>query len=128
MIIRQFENKERRSNFEYSEKIPVRKSCWFVVRAIAINPSNPQRGEFMVHSNPVYVDVEGKPAMVAESVIWELDKIDDLIKWANRDAHFDKPADKQETLEIYNKAKAYYENLLSQCSPVSHPAIVEGKK
>ena len=117
MIIRDFRNKERRSNFEYSEKIPVRRSCWFVVRATAINPSNPQRGDFMVHSNPVYVDVEGKPAIVAESVIWWLDKIDDLTNWVNRDAIFDKPADKKQTLEIYNKGKAYYEKLLSQCSP-----------
>ena len=115
MIIRDYHNKERRSNFEHTEKIPVRRSCWFVVRAIAFDPSNPLRGEFLVHSNPVYVDVEGKPALVAESVVYWLDRIDDLINWANRDAIFDRPEDKKQTLEIYNKAKTCYENLLAKC-------------
>ena len=115
MIIRDYHNKERRSNFEHTEKIPVRRSCWFVVRAIAFDSSNPLRGEFLVHSNPVYVDVEGKPALVAESVIWWIDKIDELIDWTNRDAIFDRPEDKKQTLEIYNKAKTCYENLLAKC-------------
>ncbi len=115
MIIRDYRNKQRRSNFEHTEKIPVRRSCWFVVRAIAFDPSNPLRGEFLVHSNPVYVDVEGKPALVAESVIWWLDKIDELIDWTNRDAIFDRPEDKQQALEIYNQGKAFYENLLAKC-------------
>ncbi len=115
MIIRDFSNKDRRSNFEYTEKIPVRRSCWFVVRAIAFDPSNPLRGPFLVHSNPVYVDVEGKPTLVAESAVYWLDRIDELIDWANRDAIFDRPEDKKQTLEIYNKAKTYYENLLAKC-------------
>jgi len=115
MIIRDFSNKDRRSNFEYTEKIPVRRSCWFVVRAMSFDPSNPVRGPFFVHSNPIYIDVGGKPTLVAESAIYWLDRIDELIDWANRDAIFDKPEDRKQTLEIYNKAKAFYENLLTQC-------------
>ncbi len=115
MIIRDFSNKQRRSNFEYTEKIPVRRSCWFVVRAISVDPSNPLRGDLLVHSNPVYVDVGGKPALVAESAVYWLDRIDDLIGWVNRDAIFDRTEDKEQTLEIYNQGKAYYENLLAKC-------------
>jgi hypothetical protein len=111
IVIREIKNKKQEIPLKFEEQIPIHRSCWIAVRAQGKHP-NPKRGYLLLHSNPIYIKVGKKPIIVEESVVWWLERIDELIDWTQNGALFDRPEDKKLTLEIFQKGRRYYEQLL----------------
>jgi hypothetical protein len=60
------------------------------------------------HSSPIYLDIPGRPAPAAESARLFLDQLSYLRRWADEQAHFPTPEDKQEALGWIKKAENVY--------------------
>ncbi len=114
VIIRSLANKENKTVLEYEEEIPIYRSSWIAARATGKHP-DPIRGGFFLHGNPVYLELGGKPVLVADSAAWWLERIDDLIAWAEKKAVFDTGEQKERTLQIFRKGRKHYQDLLARC-------------
>ncbi|MAT14888.1 MAG: hypothetical protein CMJ46_06410 [Planctomyces sp.] len=64
---------ERTGHFRWEVDLPVEKSSWIAFRGWGKSVSGRENTE--VHTNPVYVSVDGKPYASPESVKWLLNKL-----------------------------------------------------
>jgi hypothetical protein len=63
------------------------------------------------HSSPVYLEMEGRPAPAADSARLFLEQLEYLERWAQKDANFPRPENRDEALRSIGKAREIYQNL-----------------
>jgi hypothetical protein len=63
------------------------------------------------HTSPVYLEMPGRPAPAAESAALLLEQLEYLERWAEKDAKFPRPENREEALRRIQEAKAIYQAL-----------------
>ncbi len=63
------------------------------------------------HTSPVYLRMPGRPAQAGESAAILLEQLGYLERWAEREARFPTPANREEALALIGQARAIYERL-----------------
>ncbi|GAB4138956.1 MAG: hypothetical protein Tsb009_07540 [Planctomycetaceae bacterium] len=98
---------ENRGPVRWTVRLPVKESTWIAVRAFAKNAQT-GREDTEAHTNPVYVEIDGKKPFQAESVRWLLKKLNARIEYhAKR-----KFAEKKQVLAYFEKSRAVLQKML----------------
>jgi hypothetical protein len=87
---------------EVPGKITVEDSGWIAARCVG------------AHTNPVYINFEGRPAGYAEPAEKFIRTIDRLSEWVNTKALVYDEHQKKEVLEVIGKGRAVYENIIQR--------------
>ena len=66
------------------------------------------------HSNPVYVEFEGRPAGFSAPALKFIDIIDRLQQWVNDKGLFESEDQKKEVLSVLESGKAVYQKIVKQ--------------
>ncbi len=85
---------------ETSFQVTVEDSGWLAVRCEG------------AHSNPVYINVEGRPAGQAEPAQKFIKIIDRLTDWVKTKGLFDTKTQKEEVLKVFGEGRAVYEQII----------------
>lgn len=87
---------------ETSFQVTLEDSGWLAVRCEG------------AHSNPVYINVEGRPAGKAEPAQKFIKIIDRLSDWVETKGLFDTESQKEEVLKVIGEGKAVYEQIIKR--------------
>lgn len=109
-VVRTVKNPDNLQNINISGTLQITASAWIAVRAKGLHPVNPRKN-LMVHSNPIYIEVDEKPVLVKDSAGFFVKWLDDSITWIENEACFLTPGHKNEVLHLFGEARRYYEEL-----------------
>ena len=73
---------------------------WSLLNAAGIPP--------MAHTSPIYLSVADRPIWVAEDAAALERRVDVAIAWAENQGRYRSDSQRQEMIELFNRAKAYY--------------------
>jgi hypothetical protein len=73
---------------------------WQLLNAPGIPP--------MAHTSPIYLSVDGQPVWVADDARQLEALVDHAIDWATNEARYQTEDQRQEIIELYQRAKTYY--------------------
>jgi hypothetical protein len=87
---------------ETSFQVTIKDSGWLALRCEG------------AHSNPVYINVEGRPAGKAEPAQKFIQIIDRLTDWVKTKGLFDTKTQKEEVLKVIGEGRAVYEQIIKR--------------
>ncbi|MCW5978212.1 MAG: CehA/McbA family metallohydrolase [Bryobacteraceae bacterium] len=118
---------------------PLRGSCWIAARAfedldryrgVDFQKIHVDQGTLLsslygtrrpeavfAHSSPVYVVVDGKPIRNRDDAEYYIRYLDNSIRWLKTDARFASAADRQASIETFERGRAVYKKLASEAPP-----------
>lgn len=114
-IVAVVENPELSRKVTLTSEVTIKESSWLAARAISSEILTHQTWDILrtfgipvlAHTSPIYVDVEGQPRTSAEDAAYLAEWCDATIEWA-RTAHYHNEEQREEVLELYERAKAFY--------------------
>lgn len=115
-VIAVMNNDNKESFLRLSTKIKASGSSWLAARVRGSKPlpQNPWPSIWgagmpaMAHTNPIYIEVEGKRIWSKEDANFLINQCDIAIQWARNTARYHKEEQRKEVIDLYQKAKAIY--------------------
>lgn len=115
-IVAEIENKDGARKLILEAEITVDDSSWLVARAYSSKKLPYQTWDFIgaygipevAHTSPIYIEVDGKKAASAEDAAYFVALCDRAIEWVKTKARVHTEEQRQEMLEIYEKARDMY--------------------
>lgn len=102
--------------------VPVERTGWLAARV-----TGPEKQHFLMdsyvyaHTNPVYVSKGGEPATAPEDARYFLKWVDSVLEMLEQSDRFDTPAQRQEVMEVWQRARDIYAGLAQEPAPTSAP-------
>ncbi len=92
---------------------PAGRSLWIAARCMGGSPEETSiwTHPLFAHTNPVYVDYRGQDLARAESGCYLLEFLKPLEKWAEEEAYFENPQQKDKALATIRQGMHFYRNL-----------------
>jgi hypothetical protein len=104
---------EGKSEVQIKETLSPRRSSWIAVRAF--EPSD--ETIVFAHTSAAYLRVGNEEVTSPDDALYLLDKIDQLIRYTETKAAFEKQEHRNETLSLYREARAVYQRLATSGRP-----------
>ena len=114
-VVLRAEPRGKRFEAEIEAELEVETGGWLAARAHGVKMlpygATWWQQPVFAHTSRVYIKMPGKPAAAAESAALFLDQLTYLENWARHRASFPTPANREETLQLVEQAKAIYQSL-----------------
>lgn len=98
-----------------SWSITPRRSGWVAARALYRAPDGRLR---QAHTSPIYLAVDGKPIAFKNDAEYMIRWVDKLLGIAAQPERYRSDADRDQTLEVYNRARQFYQGIAETASKV----------
>ena len=99
-----------RKEVSFVEELKPEQSSWIAIRAFQASDKTVVFG----HTSPVWLQVDGKPVGFTRDARYLLGIVDELIRYTNEKANFETASRKEETLNLYEKARTVYAKIAKE--------------
>lgn len=96
-----------RKEIRIENEVVVDRSSWIALRAFEASPRTVVFG----HTSPVYLQVDRQPVRVPEDALYLMGKMEELIRYTQQVEGFRSEEHREQTLELYRKAREVYRRL-----------------
>lgn len=115
-VIAVMNNDSKESVLRLNADIKISRSSWLAARVRGSKPlpQNPWPSIWgtgmpaMAHTNPIYVEVDGKRLWSKEDADFLIEQCDIALEWVRTEAHYHKEEQREEVIALFQKAKAVY--------------------
>ena len=115
-VVATADNPARSDTIHLSARLKVEKSSWLAAR-VNSDMTLPYQTVYLdrsedipvfAHTSPVYIEVAGKPRQSPDDARLFIKWIDEGIEWLNKHANIPQPAQREEMLALFERARAIY--------------------
>lgn len=100
-------------NLTLEHTLDIEESAWVAARVLGERSELVRNDrQLFAHTSPIYVSLQGRPVVVEEDVRIVLEWIDRLIADVRESPRFSQELQRREVLEIFERGRQYYEDLL----------------